>query len=178
VCRAWFSRRVWLPGLPAFAGSGQPRPGCALLHKDHPKRRKRLRLLFAFLRKALSWTMSTPLSWSPRCSTTYSLKSSRTSSASHLAEFSQSLHACGSLSPMALADGSRRWPRRSASRSRVRSSRADRGGICGRAPLPPSGRSDGLLADAVLQTPSRPFTEGRRAEEPVLREHDAPLYSL
>src|SRR5215217_4599622 len=45
-------------------------------------------LFSPFFRKPVSSTMSTPLASSARCSSTYSRRSSRTSSASHLAEFS------------------------------------------------------------------------------------------
>ena len=51
-------------------------------------------LFSPFFNKPVSSTMSTPLSSSPRCSRTYSLKSSLTSCASHLAGgVQQSLHA-------------------------------------------------------------------------------------
>ncbi len=108
-------------------------------------------LFSPFLREPVSSTMSTPLASSARCSTTYSRRrSSRTSSASHLAQFSSRCTPCGSCSPMASA----------ICQPFLRSTlpRAARGGSGERAPWPPSGRSGGLCADAVLRTPS---TNGR-----------------
>src|SRR5829696_3782832 len=55
-------------------------------------------LLLPFLRKPVSSTTSTACS-SPRCSTTYSLRSSRTSSASHKALFSSRCMPSGFFSP-------------------------------------------------------------------------------
>src|SRR3712207_6262838 len=56
-----------------------------------------------FFKKPVSSTMSTPLFSSPRCSTTYLLRSSRTASASQRAAFKRRCAPCGPCSPISSA---------------------------------------------------------------------------